>query len=101
MDVADALVAGAGSEEKAEATGGAEAPLDDEPTAGAIESAIPAGEHKRKLEDLEPDDDGVEAPLKKQDISIECLAPATGEPKCCDEEVTAGGSVDGSGNPLF
>ena len=86
-------------QEEAEALGGAEAPKDDESPAMADGTVTAAGDHKRKLDDLEPREGDEEAPLKKQEVSADALALAADEPGSGDGEVAAaGGFVDRSGN---
>ncbi|URE31659.1 KH domain [Musa troglodytarum] len=82
-------------QEEAEAMGGAEGPKDDESPAMTDGTVTAAGDHKRKLDDLEPREGDEEAPLKKQEVSADAPALAADEPGSGDGEVAAaGGLVD-------
>ncbi|RRT83587.1 hypothetical protein B296_00000823 [Ensete ventricosum] len=92
-------------QEEAEALGGAEAPKDDESPAVADGTVTTAGDHKRKLDDLEPGEGEEEAPLKKQEVSADDPALAADEPGSGDGEVAAAGGLvdrsDASAEALF
>ncbi|CAL9122538.1 unnamed protein product [Musa textilis] len=91
MEVEAAQVVAEATEDEAEAVEATEAPKDDESPSAADETTTAtaaAGDHKRKLEDLEPRDEDEEAPLKKQ-VSTEAPVPAVDEPGSGDGEVAA------------